>query len=489
MTTTHYDHEGLQVSPDNSPNNAPEWIPSPPVVPTTLPRHDPLPPPWPGNVKPPTYETAITTPPPPPPRKICCLRRRTFWILIIVAAVFVVIIAVVGGILGSRANKTSPPSPATSSTPTSSPTSSAAPPNPTSPLTGTSLTIPALSDNTTTNPNYFYLIYQSFNTSLYSSTIHLGGLSDTPSLLGPEFSAKPGTPLAAVAFTSGSGGTSPNGQAFRVHIFYIATNSFLTDAVLQDGTWTPGTLRTRNITPYKDSKIAASVWVDNNEPAAWVYYQADSGNIVELGEKTNEWVERTGGALDMKAVLGSGLAAAYDVDAGGQQKVRVFCETDGGLVEKEYTGSWGPQTAVADKVSGVTDVGVVVKKTGGVAEEFRVMFVEGEKVKEVGWTNGTGWGGVKEVVGGTRGKVAATRDGGGDVRLYFQSVGNGTDVRETVMGKDGSWGVTGSTIGLAESSTFKYCYKWRHEFESMSLSLSRALATEDQNYKPSPKVT
>ena len=190
-------------------------------------------------------------------------------------------------------------------------------------------------------------------------------------------------------------------------------------------------------------RLAASVWEDDTtkQRSPIVFYQVTGGHVVALGQDTQgKWAEREG---DVKARVGCGFAASYTADAAGQS-VGLYMEGEsGGVVARTYNGSWGTEEMVYQAAKNVSDISVV-GGTGGVQVFFETG-ADGE-VQVVQETAGT-WGDAKSVAK-VKGGVAATRDGGGTVRVFFQEVdGNGTSIAEATGDRDGNWTIAGTKIG------------------------------------------
>jgi hypothetical protein len=405
---------------------------------------------WHTNTKPPDYLTTIGGP--PPKRTLCGLKRRCFWVIIVVVVIVVIAAAVTGGVVGSRkANSSVTPDSNSKATPTAS----APPPNPTSPQHGTALTVPVLGDNTTAADAHI-VVYQSFSHELFYSRVNADGSSGMPSALGDEFKAIPNTPLAAIAFTDNSGTTKPTVSALHIHVFYLDNSSFLSDAVLINGVWRPGTLRLQNIVPYNETKLAAIIWVENNIPIPWIYSQAKNGYVIEYGRAmSGRWMkdENSSLTIDLRLSPGSGLATCYDIDEKGFQRLKVYGQIpDGAIVSRDYTEEagkgWSEYYPVYQAEKAVKDISTVTKRSNMTAEEITLFFVqEGGGMDELGWTKAKGWAKVPEyIVEGSGGKVAAVQDSGGITRAYFQE-GNETVIKEAVLGADSKWVVTRNTIG------------------------------------------
>ncbi|KAF8536703.1 hypothetical protein BDD12DRAFT_807559 [Trichophaea hybrida] len=406
----------------------------------------------------------IAPPPPPRPgkRNVCGLRWGIFWAIIVVAAV-VIIASVVGGVVGSRNTR----SPAPVADNDSTPTSSGATPNPTTPQHNTALTVPVLMDNTSAADTYI-VVYQSVSQELYFSRVTLGGSSDMPAPVGSEFKTKPGTPLAALAFTDGSGSTKPTASDLHIYIFYLDNSSYLADAVLTNRTWKPGTLRLRNIPPHAASKLAATIWLGGTLPSPWIYYQEDTGYIRELGLSTNgRWIEGNyGSTIDLRVSPGSGLATCYDIDEKGYQRLKVYAQvSDGAIVSRDYTEEggkgWNDYYPVYQAGKNVQDISVVPKRNNMTAEEMTLFFVEeGGGLQELGWTKAKGWAKVAEyVIEESGGKVGAALDTEGVMRVYLQE-GNGTVIKEATVGRDSKWlspgaGIEGTLVANERYETWK----------------------------------
>jgi hypothetical protein len=373
------------------------------------------------------------------------LKRRTFWIIIALVATVVIITGVVGGVLGSKQKSSS-----RASGSGATPTSTSPPPNPTSPRSNTALTVPSRSVNSTVASGI--LIYQAFSNELYFSRISADGGHDTPSSLGADFQAKPNTPLSALSVVDGPGFNSPFDSSLKIHVFFIDASSYLSDAILSNGTWNLGTLRSYNVKPAASSKLASTVWFESKLPTLWIFFQNNDGFIAEYGFSNGLWrAGNSGPTVNLRASLGSGIGTCYDIDRHGFQRLRVYTQVPGGsIVSRDYDESnglrWNDLYPLYQARNDVEDISVVTSRnTNMTVETVKIFFVDGGEEVYVLNFGINGWARVPEyVVEKSDGTVAAADQD--ELRVYFQE-NNGTVIREARSGGDSKWEVTDNRIG------------------------------------------
>ena len=276
-------------------------------------------------------------------------KRRATWIFAAIVVVVLIIAAILGGIFGSKAHRNR-----AGSAPIVNNTSS----NDTSPnnATASNVTKSIISDSalasvawSDANGVIHYRVYYQDSNNMIKESAWTNADSPPKWYVSNEGigTAKNGTPLAVVS-TLNAKASAPS-----LHLIYLNSAGEINEWVTRDGiTWVNGTINTHNITPDKNTQLAAASYFCNNNneecnDSVLLIYQ-DSKNSLQLYNSTTDGF--TTSSIPANAIPGSGLGLVVLVQDTYPAQLRLFYQIGSNdLVAADWIDA--SQAAASSKIS------------------------------------------------------------------------------------------------------------------------------------------